>query len=99
MPLERKASELVRARALVRGLVQGVNFRWFTQRRALDLGLRGFVCNLPDGSVEVVAEGERASVETLLDTLRVGPSAAIVESVEAKWGSPTGEFSRFEVRY
>lgn len=99
MPLERKASELVRARALVRGLVQGVNFRWFTQRRALDLGLRGFVRNLPDGSVEVVAEGERASVETLFDTLRVGPSAAIVESVEAKWGSPTGEFSRFEVRY
>lgn len=99
VPLERKTSEFVRARALVRGLVQGVNFRWFTQRRALELGLRGFVRNLADGSVEVVAEGQRASVETLLDTLRVGPTAAIVENVEAQWSSPTGEFSRFEVRY
>lgn len=99
MPLERKTSELVRVRALVRGLVQGVNFRWYTQRRAVDVGLCGFVRNLPDGLVEVVAEGERGSLDTLLDWLRVGPSAAIVESVEAQWTSPTGEFTRFEVRY
>lgn len=99
MPLERKTSELVRVRALVRGLVQGVNFRWYTQRRAVDVGICGFVRNLPDGLVEVVAEGERGSLDTLLDWLRVGPSAAIVESVEAQWTSPTGEFTRFEVRY
>lgn len=89
----------MRVRALVRGLVQGVNFRWYTQRRAVDVGLCGFVRNLPDGLVEVVAEGERGSLDTLLDWLRVGPSAAIVESVEAQWTSPTGEFTRFEVRY
>ena len=99
MPLERKTSELVRVDALVRGLVQGVNFRWYAQRRAVELGLRGFVRNLPDGLVEVVAEGERGSLDALLEALRVGPSAAIVESVDAQWSSPTGEFSRFEVRY
>jgi acylphosphatase len=99
VPLERKTAELVRVHALVRGLVQGVNFRWYTQRRAVELGLCGFVRNLLDGSVEVVAEGERGSLDTLLDVLRVGPSAAIIESVDAEWSSPTGEFSRFEVRY
>jgi acylphosphatase len=99
VPLERKTSEFVRVRALVRGLVQGVNFRWYAQRRAAELGLCGFVRNLPDGWLEVIAEGERGSLDTLLDWMRVGPSAAIVESVDAQWSSPTGEFSRFEVRY
>lgn len=99
VPLERENSDLVRVHAVVRGLVQGVNFRWYTQRRAAELGLCGFVRNLPDGWLEVVAEGERSSLATLLDWVRVGPSAAIVESVDAKWSSPTGEFSRFEVRY
>ncbi len=80
-------------------MVQGVNFRWYTQRRASDLGLTGFVRNLPDGSVEVVAEGPRSSLDSLLDFLHVGPSSAEVESVETRWSSPTGEFSRFEVRY
>jgi acylphosphatase len=99
MPPERQTSELVRLRAQVHGLVQGVNFRWYTQRRAHDLGLRGFVRNLPDGTVEVVAEGAQGSLDMLLDFLRQGPSAAIVESVETQWDQPTREFSRFEVRY
>lgn len=83
----------------MRGWVQGVNFRWFTQRRAADLGLTGFVRNLPDGSVQVVAEGDRRTLESLLDLLRVGPSAATVDAVDANWSAQTGEFSRFEVRY
>ncbi len=99
MPPERKTSELTRLQAEVRGLVQGVNFRWYAQRRANELGLRGFVRNLPDGSVQVIAEGPRWSMEALLDFLRVGPSAAIVEGVETAWSAPTGEFSRFEARY
>ncbi len=89
----------MRLHAEVQGVVQGVNFRWYTQRRASDLGLSGFVRNLPDGAVEVVAEGPRGSLESLLDFLRVGPSSAAVESVETRWSSPTGEFNRFEVRY
>lgn len=99
MPLERKTSELARVHASVRGLVQGVNFRWYTQRRAAELGICGFVRNMPDSSLDVVAEGSRSSLDSLLDYLRVGPSSAIVESVDTQWSSPTGEFSRFEVRY
>lgn len=82
----------------MRGLVQGVNYRWFTQRRATDLGLTGFVRNLTDGSVHVTVEGERAIIDQLLEALRVGPAAAVVESVQVEWHASSGEFNRFEVR-
>lgn len=91
-------AESVAVRVSVQGLVQGVNFRWFTQRRASELQLRGFARNQSDGSVLVVAEGTREAVEQLLDTVRVGPSSAVVENVRVEWTTPTGEFDRFEVR-
>jgi acylphosphatase len=89
----------VRLTAIVTGLVQGVNFRWFTQRRATELGLVGYVRNRSDGSVEFVAEGPRDALERLLDMVRVGPPSAVVENVEAKWDVSTGEFHRFEIRF
>lgn len=86
-------------RGHVSGLVQGVNFRWFTKRRAVDLGLTGWVRNLADGSVEFVAEGDRASLDALIEVVRIGPASAVVETVDTDWSPPTGEFHRFEVRY
>ena len=80
-------------------MVQGVNFRWFTQRRAADLGLTGWVRNRADGSVELIAEGNRDTLERLLDAVRSGPPEAVVENVDAQWGTPTGEFHRFEIRF
>lgn len=92
-------SSVARLHAIVTGIVQGVNFRWFTQRRAADLGLVGYVRNRPDGSVEFVAEGRRDALEQLLDVVRVGPASAVVENVEVQWGTPTGEYHRFEIRF
>ena len=89
----------VRLHAIVHGRVQGVNFRYYTQRRAWDLGLTGYVRNVRDGTVKVVAEGQRSDVEGLLVFLRVGPRAAYVTQVETRWLASTGDFSRFEVRY
>jgi acylphosphatase len=91
----------VRARlhAVVHGRVQGVSFRYYTQRRAQELGLAGFVRNLWDRTVEVVAEGPRPVLEELLSFLKVGPRAAIVSHVDVQWLVPTNEFDRFEVRY
>ena len=89
----------VRVTAIVTGLVQGVNFRWFTQRRASELGVVGYVRNRSDGSVEFVAEGSRDALERLLDLARVGPPSAVVENVEAKWAASTGEFRHFEIRF
>ena len=69
-------------RYLVHGSVQGVGFRWFVLREAQRLGLRGFCSNLPDGTVEVVAEGEDAALAQLERALGRGPSAARVQRVE-----------------
>jgi acylphosphatase len=69
-------------RYVVRGVVQGVGFRWFVLREAQRLELRGWVSNLRDGSVEVVAEGPPASLSELERVLARGPSAARVERVE-----------------
>jgi acylphosphatase len=85
--------------ANVHGRVQGVFFRDFTRREASALGLKGCVRNVPDGTVEVIAEGRRDKVETLLQQMRIGPSSARVDRVEVEWEEPTGEFERFEVRY
>ncbi len=86
-------------RAVVRGRVQGVFFRDFVRRRAYQLNLKGYVRNLPDGGVELVAEGERPALEKLLEHLREGPPAARVEEVAEEWGDIKGEFSGFSVRY
>ena len=66
----------------VRGVVQGVGFRWFVRERARRLGLAGWVRNLPDGSVEVVASGDPAQLDLLRDELRRGPRGASVESLD-----------------
>lgn len=72
-----------RMRVIVTGRVQGVFFRESTRRKALSLGLSGWVLNLPDGRVEWVAEGERSDLEVLLRWCQAGgPPWARVDSVE-----------------
>jgi acylphosphatase len=73
------------AHMIVRGLVQGVGFRWFVARHAQALGLHGFVRNLPDGNVEVEAVGERGLIEELLRHVKVGPRSAHVSDVMLEW--------------
>jgi acylphosphatase len=70
-------------RFVVTGRVQGVGYRYFVLQEATRLGLTGFARNLPDGSVEVVAEGPAAALETLRGLLLDGPSFARVENVSA----------------
>lgn len=92
-------SEQARLEAVVHGIVQGVSFRYYTRREASQLGLAGWVRNRWDGTVEVVAEGERGQLEKLLAWLHHGPSGAVVERVDARWTEPAGEFARFEIRF
>lgn len=68
-------------RYLVSGVVQGVGFRFYVLRKAQSLGLAGWVSNLPDGRVEVVAGGEPAALTALEEALRLGPRMARVTSV------------------
>ncbi len=90
--------ESVRLSAVVHGMVQGVSFRYYTRREANRLGLRGYVRNRSDGTVEVVAEGPRRAVEALYSWLQSGPPMAEVREVEASWGPPAGGWVSFEVR-
>jgi acylphosphatase len=88
----------MRLHAIVRGDVQGVGFRYFVQGRAEKLGLKGWVCNRPDGSVECVAEGPQPSLENLLTELERGPIGASVDDVEADWTQPKGDVTSFAIR-
>jgi acylphosphatase len=84
-----------RLTAWVDGLVQGVGFRWWVRSQALRLGLRGTATNLPDGRVEVVAEGGQRACGELLALLG-GPSApGRVTAVTYEWGQPRGDLSGF----
>lgn len=90
-----------RLTALVTGTVQGVGFRWWVQRQAGDLGLAGTATNTSDGRVEVVAEGDRAALKTLLSRLRADPPTherpGRVTRVIDHWGPAEG-VEGFETR-
>ncbi|MHC5211281.1 MAG: acylphosphatase [Planctomycetota bacterium] len=73
------------ARLVAHGRVQGVGYRWFVRGEARGLGLTGWVRNLRDGTVEVEAHGERASIEALVGRLQVGPSGSAVSDVDVGW--------------
>ncbi len=93
-------TDLASVQAIVYGRVQGVYFRVFASRRAAELGLTGYVRNLPDWkAVEVQAEGERNKLERLIDYLKAGPPEAKVERVATSWSEYAGSYSKFRIRY
>ncbi|MBI5457127.1 acylphosphatase [Candidatus Kaiserbacteria bacterium] len=90
---------MVELRAIIRGRVQLVMFRDFAQRAARKLDLIGFVQNRSDGTVEVVAQGERGLLEKLLEALHHGPLFSRVDSVESEWREATKQFDDFDIVY
>ena len=83
----------------IRGRVQAVFYRASAQREARRLQLTGWVRNRADGSVELLAEGQRSACESLLTFCRHGPPGARVDEIETHWSAATGEHSDFEIRY
>jgi acylphosphatase len=81
------------------GIVQGVFFRSNTLDTARRLGITGWVRNVPDGSVEVIAEGEHGALQELLDWCSHGPPSAEVSRLTHKWEENKDEFSAFRIRY
>ncbi|MEE9507095.1 MAG: acylphosphatase [Thermoplasmata archaeon] len=88
-----------RAHVIFRGKVQGVFFRANTEGRARELGLKGWVRNLPDGSVESVFEGPREAVKKAIEWCKSSQPHARVTDADIDWEDYRGEFSSFEVRY
>jgi acylphosphatase len=91
------AERRIARRAIVRGRVQGVFYRATVREAAERHGVGGWAANRPDGSVEVVLEGEPAAVEAVLDVCRRGPAGAHVDSVDVTEIEPAG-LDRFETR-
>jgi len=90
---------MIARRFIVRGRVQGVGYRYFAVRAARSAGVAGTVRNLPDGSVEVIAEGSPSAIARLKSDLERGPSFSSVTSVDEIEGVVTGRYSSFEVDY
>ena len=88
-----------RAHIFISGFVQGVGFRFFTILNARKLGVSGFVKNLRDGRVEVVAEGESEDVKALIKCLKGGPPGAKITGVDINWEKHEGVFSDFAVEF
>ena len=83
--------------AIAQGRVQGVYYRVFASRNAVNLGLTGYVRNVPDRSVEICAEGDRKLLEKLVEQLREGLSDAIVDNLVLTWSEYIGQYSDFSV--
>jgi len=91
--------KIERLHAWVEGSVQGVGYRFFVIQRAAELRLTGWVRNLWDGRVEVVAEGPHASLQNLLNCLEEGPRSATVSHVATEWLPASNEFTDFNVHF
>jgi len=87
------------AHIIVKGLVQGVGFRWFVEGAANKLELAGYVRNLFNGDVEVEAEGEKGLIEELIKILRVGSRSSHVTDVQVSWKDFEAKFDAFKIRF
>jgi len=88
-----------RIKLIIKGRVQGIFYRKITQKTAISLGIIGYVRNLPDGSVEVVAEAPEQKLKELIGFCRKGPERAVVTNIQIQFSEPKNEFTTFSIRY
>lgn len=88
-----------RVHLIIHGTVQGVNFRYSTRKKALELGIYGWVRNKKDGNVEVIAEGDTDIIDEFIDWCRVGPGMADVTKVEIEEVSKLTNLTEFSILY
>lgn len=89
--------DTVRSHIFIKGKVQGVFFRDWIRRQARELGLTGWVRNIEDGRVEVVLEGLKVTVSTMVEKCKEGPELARVKHIDVIWEKATKEYRNFEV--
>ena len=83
----------------VKGVVQGVGFRYWCHRKATNYGLGGYAANLHDGSVEIGCEGDRGIVEAFIEDLRVGPTYAHITDISIKWYEEPKGYNDFTITF
>lgn len=89
---------ITRYHLIIKGIVQGVGYRMSAYDAAVDLGITGWVRNLQDGHVEVLAESDKATLEQFVAWAKTGPAYAVVSEVEKEEFTATGEFTSFQIR-
>ena len=89
----------MKAEITVQGVVQGVGYRFFVLNQARLYGVKGYVRNMSDGTVQVVAEGEKGIVKDFIDRLRIGPLSAHVAGIDVKWDEKDSGFTEFRLQY
>jgi acylphosphatase len=85
--------------AFADGRVQGVNFRNYVQRKAYELALTGYVRNLPDDKVEIMAQGSQENLEKLIAYMKSNPGISLVTDLDVDWEEPKGKFNGFRIRF
>lgn len=90
---------IIQAHVLISGKVQGVFFRSNTEDKVKELGLNGWVKNLPDGRVEAVFEGEEKVVNEMVEWCKKGPRFSHVRRIDVEFDKASNEFHNFEIRY
>jgi acylphosphatase len=91
--------EVFNFKAIVKGFVHGVGYRYFAYLSAKNIGLTGYVKNRIDGNVFVYAEGEQNDLIIFAEKLRTGPNYAQVEDVDIQWSKGKRQFNTFDIRY
>jgi len=86
------------ARIIIDGVVQGVGFRYWTFNTARKLNILGYVANLPDGSVEAVAEGERGLIEEFIKAVKIGPTYSDVTNLSVEWYNQPRNYKEFTIK-
>ena len=89
----------MRIRIKVYGLVQGVFFRFNTKEKAKELGLKGWVKNMEDGSVEILVEGNEEKIKELIEWCKSGPGMARVDKVDVEEDVTKEKLKKFEIKY
>lgn len=85
---------------VVIGMVQGVGFRYFTFKKARELGVKGFVKNLPDGTVEIEVTGDSDKLDRLIEAVQVGPRSAVVNDTVISWDTVgKNVYDQFRIEY
>jgi len=90
---------MVQYEIVVHGRVQGVGFRYFVQKKANELGIKGWVRNRPDGSVQAVAIGDENSIQTFIGHLETGPALSRVDNLSKYKSDKLSDFDTFKVKY
>lgn len=91
------SNDFARVNIIVKGYVQGVGYRYFMYKSAMELDLKGYSKNLYNGDVETEAEGKKEFLEELVKRARLGPSMARVDNIKVEWLEFKNKYNKFEV--